>query len=272
MIDPIQLADTVYAAQASGDWIATPPSAQDPAFDLRAAYAVEAAYVRRRRAAGRRTTGLKVGFANKAIWRALKLETLAWAHMFDDTVMDASSGIASLSLDILRAPKIEPEIVFTLGKPVEHVVDATAALNAVESLALGFEIIDCPYPNWTFQPVDFVAAGGFHTRLFVGPPQRVEPAIVPTLVESLARFTVRLTRNGETVEEGAGRNVLRSPALCLAELVTAMARRPDAEQLAPGDRVSTGTLTESRLIGPGETWAATVEGLDLPTLTLHVTA
>ena len=38
------------------------------------------------RAAGHRTVGRKVGYANKAVWRVLKLETLVWAHMYDDTV------------------------------------------------------------------------------------------------------------------------------------------------------------------------------------------
>ncbi len=39
-----------------------------------------------RRAAGRKTVGVKVGYANKAMWRVLKLDTLVWAHMYDDTV------------------------------------------------------------------------------------------------------------------------------------------------------------------------------------------
>jgi hypothetical protein len=30
------------------------------------------------------------GYANKAMWRALKLDTLVWAHMYDDTVRYAT--------------------------------------------------------------------------------------------------------------------------------------------------------------------------------------
>ena len=51
-----------------------------------------------RRAEGRATTGRKVGFANKAMWRVLKLQTLVWAHMYDDTVVHARDGHASLSI------------------------------------------------------------------------------------------------------------------------------------------------------------------------------
>ena len=95
--------------------------------------------------------------------------------------------------------------------------------------------------------------------------------MIPSLTEALSRFTVRLLRNGELAEEGSGRNVLRSPALCLAELASAAASQPGAAPLAAGEIISTGTLTTSRFIAPAETWTAEVEGLDLPPLTVHVT-
>jgi hypothetical protein len=40
-------------------------------------------------------------------------------------------------------------------------------------------------------------------------------------------------KNGELVEEGSGKNSLRSPALCLAELAAAIAKQPGAEPLGP---------------------------------------
>ncbi len=169
------------------------------------------------------------------------------------------------------SPKIEPEIVFKMRSPLAAgVTDAAAALEAVEWLALGFEIIDCPYADWKYQPADFVAAYGLHAALVVGEPCPVTTANIPELVEQLPTFKVRLAKNGEIVAEGSGRNSLRSPALCLAELATAMAKQDGAEPLAAGDLVSSGTLTESTLIQPGATWIASVEGIDLPPLTLHV--
>jgi 2-keto-4-pentenoate hydratase len=92
--------------------------------------------------------------------------------------------------------------------------------------------------------------------------------MIPQLVEQLPRFTVTLLKDGTLVGEGSGRNSLRSPALCLAELAAAIARRSPAEPLSTGELVSSGTLTESQPIAPGETWTAVVEGLDLPALTL----
>src|SRR5678815_2647085 len=172
------------------------PSSRDASFAMNDAYAVEAELVRLRTAAGKKTNGLKVGYANKAMWRALKLETLVWAHMYEDTVQYASGGTASLSISRMLAPKIEPEIVFKVKQPVAG-ADPAAILAGVEWLALGFEIIDCVFPDWQFQPVDFVAAYGLHAALVVGRPQPVTPDTIPALAEQLPKFKLVLSRDGE---------------------------------------------------------------------------
>ena len=268
---PNALADELQEARQARRADVTPPSARGDAFDLDAAYAVERELSRRRRAEGHRVVGRKVGYANKAVWRALKLETLVWADMYDDTVRQAPEADATLSVAPLVAPKIEPEIVFRLRSALPPgVTEPAAVLEAVEWIALGFEIIDCVYQDWKFQPADFVASYGLHTALIVGTPMAVDAASAPALAEALAALKVQLLRNGEPAEQGGGRNSLRSPALCVAELASAISRRAGAEPLAAGDLISSGTLTESRLIAPGETWSAIVDGVALPSLTLRV--
>jgi len=267
VIDIHALASELAAAYAERRSLTTPPSSRD-GLDLPTAYAVERELVRMRRSEGRGTVGIKVGYANKAIWRVLKLETLVWAHMYDDTVRDADGNLATLSLAHMISPKIEPEIVFKMRAPLSAgITEAAAALEAVEWLALGFEIIDCPYADWKFQPADFIAAYGLHAALIVGEPRSVTASNISELAEQLPKFKVRLLKDGQLVEEGSGRNSLRSPALCLAELASAMAKN-GAESLAAGDLVSSGTLTESTPIQAGATWTASVEGIDLPALTL----
>jgi 2-oxo-3-hexenedioate decarboxylase len=108
-----------------------------------------------------------------------------------------------------------------------------------------------------------------HAALVVGEPRRIDAGMIPQLAEQLPRFTVKLLKDGEVVDRGSGRNSLRSPALCLGELGSAIARQPEAEPLAAGELVSSGTLTDSQPVGPGQTWVAVVEGLDLSPLTLH---
>jgi 2-oxo-3-hexenedioate decarboxylase len=270
-VDPHALARTIADAYARRTQI-PPPSAGDPDFTLAAAYLTEATLAAARRADGHRTVGLKVGFANKAVWRMMKLDTLVWAHMYDDTVRLATDGHASLSTASMTAPKIEPEVVFKMARAAEARGSAARTpsdvLADVEWLAIGFEIIDCVYPGWKFQPADFVAAYGLHAALVVGEPLAVTAGAIPDLVEQLSRFTVRLLRDGDVVAEGSGKNSLRSPALCLAELEAATARQTGATAPGAGDFVSSGTLTESQPIAAGETWRVEVDGIDLAPLTL----
>ncbi len=162
-------------------WLSIPP--RGLGFDLNTAYEVEATLKQFREAAGHRAVGRKVGYANKAMWRVLKLETLVWAHMYDDTVHYSDRNSATLTIAHPRSLKIEPEIVFGLKQPIitegAEGVDATAALASTDWLAVGFEIIDCPFPEWQFQPSDFVASFGLHAALVIGERVAVRSDVGP---------------------------------------------------------------------------------------------
>jgi 2-keto-4-pentenoate hydratase len=265
------LARELLSTYDTGQMVPALPSARGD-FDLNTAYEVEAALKRFRESSGARAAGRKVGYANKAMWRVLKLETLVWAHMYDDTVHHSNGNPATLTLPHRRSLKIEPEIVFGLKQPIiAEGLDATAALESTNWLAMGFEIIDCPFPGWQFEPSDFVACFGLHAALVIGERVQVQPDLIATLVNELPRFKVRISKNGEFVEEGSGRNCLRSPALCLAELGAAIVRRFPAEPLSAGEIVSSGTLTAGHPTGSGDVWTVEIDGLSLPPLTLRLT-
>jgi 2-keto-4-pentenoate hydratase len=269
--DVESLASELRLAYETGQMVDVPPSVRR-GFNLDVAYQVETTLKRQREAAGHKAVGLKVGYANKAMWRMLKLETLVWGHMYDDTVHYAGNNTASLAIEHPRSLKVEPEIVFGLKRPImSQGLDAASALAATDWLALGFEIIDCPFPEWKFQPSDFVASYGLHAALVVGEKIPVGSHLIPRLVDELSRFKVRMSKDGEFVEEGSGRNSLKSPALCLAELGAAVARRFPSEPLGAGEIVSSGTLTAGHLTGKGDLWTAAVEGISLPPLTLRLT-
>ena len=269
MTGPRELAEEIAAAYAKKQQVAAPTS-REQEFNLAAAYATEAELVRMRKTAGRCTVGLKVGFANRAMWRALKLDTLVWAHMYDDTVRYAANNEATVSISRMYAPKIEPEIVFKLRSEVPPDADAAAVLASVEWIALGFEIIDCVYPDWKFAPTDFVAAYGLHAALVVGAPIHISADQIPLIAEQLATFTVTLQKNDQPVAEGSGKNSLKSPALCLAELSSATAKA--GATLGAGSIVSSGTLTEAQPISAGSTYSAVVTGLGVPPLSVRIVA
>ena len=267
--NPIEeVARELMSAYESGAMVQVPPSSR-PGFDLDAAYEIEAMLKRWREATGVRAVGRKVGYANKAMWRVFKLPTLVWAHMYSNTVHYSDSNSIELSLPHARSLKVEPEIVFGLKQAVTaEGLDAAAALNHVDWIAIGFEIIDCPYPDWKFQPSDLVASYGLHAALAVGERVPVRAEEVGSLMEELPRFKVRVSKNGELVEEGSGKNSLGSPAACLAELGTAALRRFPNEPLHSGELISSGTLTAGHLAGGGEDWSVEVSGLALPPLRL----
>ncbi len=268
-VDVDALARELMSAYENGQMVA-PPSAR-PGFDLDDAYAVEMKVKQWREAAGHKAVGRKVGYGNKAMWRILKLETLVWGHMYDDTVYQSSGNSAELRLEHARSLKIEPEIVFGLKHPITSPgLDAAAALAAVDWLAIGFEIIDCPYPEWKFQPSDFVASFGLHAALIVGERLTVKPEMILKLADELAKFKVKMFKNGELVEEGSGKNALRSPALCLTELGVAIAKRFPDEPVRAGEIVSTGTLTAGHLTTAGDQWKVDVEGLAVSNLSLEL--
>jgi 2-keto-4-pentenoate hydratase len=268
-VDTTAVAQELIHTYSTGDLLSEPLSSRE-GFDLATAYAVESELSRRRRAGGHTIVGRKVAFANPAVWGKLKLETVAWASMYDDTVQPAKAGDRTV-VPFTYAPKLEPEIVFKLKAPVDgDPTDPAAVLNAVEWLSLGYEIIDCPFADWQFQPPDLVAAYGFHAGLVLGTPTAVTSANITALADQLAQFTLKLFRNDAVVEEGGGRNVLRSPALCLGELAAAIRRSPWAQPLMPGELVSTGSLTTPPLIAPGETWRAEPEGLDVAPLVMKL--
>ena len=177
------LAKELFDAYTSGSRIDVAPTAREGGCDLATAYAVEAELTQMRRAEGRTTVGRKVGAANKAVWRALKIETVLWANMYDDTVHFAENGLASASLARMRAPKLEPEVVMKL-KSVPTSPDASAVLECVEWLALGYELVDNPFPDWKFKAADLVASFGFHAA-----PRRRDNLCLST-VETFRRSSI----------------------------------------------------------------------------------
>jgi 2-oxo-3-hexenedioate decarboxylase len=268
-----QMAAELFTAFSHGEPLAAPPSSMIHSFDIADAYAVADRAAALKKQAGHLTVGRKVGFANKAMWRLLKLDTLVWGYMWDDTVHQLAGSDGSLALSGMLSPRIEPEVVLRINQtPDLDARDAAWALKTVEWMALGFEINDCIFPDWKFKPVDFVATLGFHKALVIGQPVAVTIDNIETLAGQLASFKLRLYKNGELAAEGAGRNSLRSPALCLTELANALARQPEAEPLTAGEFVSTGTLTDALAVAPGEEWKAEVEGIALSPLSVRFVA
>jgi 2-oxo-3-hexenedioate decarboxylase len=267
MTSDAEIADAIVTAQDGAGTIATLTGA-DPAFDVARAYDVLALINARRKSSGWVPIGRKIGFTNHTIWERYGVYQPMWAPVWSQTVHFAEGGSATLALAGLTRPRIEPEVVLSLGAAPPSSDDPMALIACVEWIAAGFEIVQSIFADWRFEAPDCTAASGLHGALVVGAPLAVTPANRAGLVERLASFELTLARDGSAVERGGGSNVLGSPINALAHLIRALATRADFPPLAAGEIVTTGTLTDAWPVRRDEMWQSDygslgVEGLRL---------
>ena len=234
----------------------------DAAFGWDEAYDVAAAIDALRRARGESPVGRKIGFTNRKIWDEYGATSPIWAHVYDDTLVHARNGAATVALAGSSQPRLEPEIAFRLKAPLTPGRrEAAEVLEAIEWYAPSFEIVCCHFPNWKFKPADAAADFSFHWRLIVGAPVAMRGADAATLVLQLRDCQVALRRGEMVLARGVGANALDHPALALAFLADMLARQPQFDALAAGEIISTGTLTAAMPIKAGETWSSSYAGL-----------
>jgi len=266
-IDFPTIADRLIAAQDGATVLA--PITQDlPEFSVADAYAVLAQIEARRRAQGWRPVGRKVGFTNSTIWPRYGVWQPNWAHVWDRTVHRARDGHATLALAPFVLPRIEPEVVFGLGRPVPLTDDPLAVLACVDWLAPGFEIVQSHFPDWKFKAPDCTALCALHGALVVGTPVAVTDGNRAALAAMLPTFRLTLSRGGTAVDRGVGANVLKSPALALAHLARVLADLAEFPPLAAGELVTTGTITDAWPVVAGETWLSDYGELGFEGMTL----
>jgi len=272
MMTPASIATELIRALDEGKTL-SPITARTPDFGWEAGYDVAAEIVRLRRARGEQTVGRKIGFTNRNIWAEYGATSPIWAHVYDDTLFYAKDNAALISLKGSVRPRIEPEIAFKLRAPVPvECRDPARMLESVEWLAPSFEIVDCHFQDWKFAGPDSVADFSLHWRLIIGAPYAIRRDEIPALVRQLKECKVTLSRDGKVMDRGAGANALDHPALALAFLADLVARQPQFDALAPGEVITTGTLTAAHPVAPGESWNSEYGGLPVTGLRLTLTA
>lgn len=269
--------DGVDAAQA----IARPSLAEQD-FDVAEAYAVSELVTRARIARGERPIGWKVGFTNRTIWDEYGVRAPIFGPVYASTFAAVADGEAVCQASRFHEPRIEPEIALRLKAAPQPGMDDAALLSCVDAVAHGYEIVQSPYPGWIFSAADAVAGGALHGAYFCGPFVTVDHDDAQAWLARLGGFRIRLERDGETLDEGDARNILGGPlpvllrlAEGLAEVAAARGLDPASPggklwRLAPGDLVTTGTVTRAFPVAPGETWRSFIDGLPVEGLRLRV--
>jgi 2-oxo-3-hexenedioate decarboxylase len=268
-LDPERFAADLLSSRGIG---MTLPSQQDPELNLDRAYDLAFAVADKQLDAGDAIKGRKIGISNPTSWPAIGLDNVVWGYMFERTVHTILHNHTKLSLAGMTAPKAELELVFKLKDRPLPMRDPFELLQAVEWFALGFEIVDCPYPDWQFKPVDLVATFGFHAALVIGDCIEPDPVLLETLADQIGTVTANVTQNGQLAAEGGAAAVVGHPLLALAHLTEVVEAHPNAPALAAGEIISTGTLTPPVALTLGDVLIGEVDGPDLPALTVEFVA
>ena len=238
----------------------------DPWLDEDGAYLIAHEVHAVRLARGEHPVGRKIGFTNRATWPEYGVSAPIWGHIYDSTVHRVPSCEAHVNVGHLLQPRIEPEIQLHFAQTPPVTRDETAILACIDWIAHGFEIVQSPYLDWKFRAVDSIAAFALHGVLVIGRPVPVTD--VEDCAAKLRTFTVALLRDGVAQATGRGADVLDSPLLAYAHLAELLAGQSRFAPVRAGEIVSTGTLTTLQPVAAGETWSTTLDGIDLPGLSI----
>lgn len=224
-----------------------PLSADWPELDVATGYAIQDEVVCRRVETGGETViGVKLGLTSAAKQRQMGVDSPLTGWLTDAMALPAGTAVP---IGELIHPRVEPEIVFVLGRRLTGPgVTAATALAAVATVHGGLEILDSRYEDFRFTLPDVVADNGSAARFVVG-PDGLPPAQLDLTVEGCL-----LEVDGAITDTATGAAVQGHPAEALALAANALARRRIA--LEPGWIVLTGGMTDAVPLRPGHRVAA----------------
>ena len=261
----MSLAERLLAAWDAGS-LTRLPSADDAAFDMRAAFAVANELRRLRIARGEKPLGYKIGFTNRSIWQRYGVHQPIWGPVWDSSTRLLDGAGTEVPLAGLSLPRLEPDVVFGIRHAPRAGMSLAELQGCLEWVAHGFEIVHTHFEGWRFTAADTVADFALHGRLRIGP--RVPVQGWATLAEDLASLQVELLCDGKVVDRGQGAVVLDGPLNALRLWVDAMAKHTPGWPVRAGDVVTTGTITDAWPLRPGQRWQTRLSDARLSPLTL----
>lgn len=225
-----------------------------------------------RMAEGEMRIGRKLAFTNRKLWNKYGTKTAIcepfWSSLFDSTVRYVENNYVYQSLTGALQPRIEPEVVFKLGRTPHPDATIEELADCLEWMAHGIEIVVSPYPDWKFEVADAIAAMGMHGTLLIGEPRILSSASRQHLAEVLANASVSLARDGSLLSAGFGSDVFDSPLHAIWYLHRLLQKQTQSPALQAGEIITTGTWTDAYPVYAGQTWGTAFSGVALPGLNI----
>ena len=225
-------------------------SKQHPSMTIDDGYAIQRAWVALEVADGRTVKGRKINLTSRAMQQSSQIDEPDYAPLMDDMFFSQGGDIPASRF---IAPRVEVELAFVLGKPLEGPgVTLFDVLSATEYVSPAIEIIDARIeqfdrdtraPRKVFDTIsDFAANAGI---VLGGRPVR-------PLDVDLRWVGALLHKNGVVEETGLAAAVLNHPGNGVAWLANKIA--PFDEQLHAGDVVLAGSFTRPTPAKAGDTF------------------
>ncbi|MDL2317899.1 2-keto-4-pentenoate hydratase [Eubacteriales bacterium OttesenSCG-928-A19] len=244
-----QYADMLYGAERSRAAI-EPFTDSDATLTPDDAYAIQLCNVERVQQEGHVISGKKIGLTSPGIQRQMGVGEPDYGHLF--AAMECADG--NVPIDQLMQAKIEAEIAFVLKADLSggHVT-AEDVRAATDYVVAAFEIVDSRIADWRIKLIDTVADNASSGRYVLGTARRSLDGL------DLSAVTMRMTRNGEPVQEGTGAAVLGNPCNAVAWLANRMWRYGVA--LQKGEVILSGAFAAAPPAQKGDAFSAVFEGL-----------
>lgn len=209
--------------------------------DVASAYAVQRWNIQRRRNAGARVVGRKIGLTSPAVQRQLGVDRPDFGFLLDDMRVPQTPHDRRPRL---LQPKVEAELAFVLGADLDHEqLDRVSILGAIDHAVAALEIVDSRIAHWDITFADTVAdnasSGWFTLGARALPLDRFEPRDI----------TMHMLVDGALVSEGVGTACLGDPLEALAWL--ARTARDLGDPLRAGEIVLSGALGPMAPLTPG---------------------
>jgi 2-oxo-hept-3-ene-1,7-dioate hydratase len=216
-----------------------------PQITLDDAYAIQGLVNDIKVAGGSKVIGNKIGLTSKAMQQSSQIDEPDFGVLHD--YMRIEDG-AKVPFERFIVPRVEPELVFVLGKPLKGPgIGLLDVLRATEYVVPAIEIIDARVQN-PRKIFDTVADNGAAAGLVIG-GRPVGPMDV-----DLRWVSALLYRNAEIEETGVAAAVLGHPATAIAWLANKVGRF--GAILEPGRVMLSGSFTRPVWAARGDTLRA----------------
>jgi 2-oxopent-4-enoate/cis-2-oxohex-4-enoate hydratase len=247
-----QLGDELFGALRARRTLA-PLTTREPTIEVEDAYRISLHLLERRKAAGERVVGKKIGVTSKPVQDMLGVHQPDFGFL-TDAMHVVNAATVSLQGSGLIQPRAEGEIAFVLKKDLKGPgVTEAQVIAATDYVTPCFEIVDSRIHDWKIRIQDTVADNA-SCGVFVLGDARVDPASL-----DLAAVKMDIRKNGVHVASGLGSAVQGHPATAVAWLANTLGRF--GIPFLAGEIILSGSLAPLLPAAPGDRFEMTLAGI-----------